>query len=161
MFTGATGYQYPPRRYNIPPHVLKAGENIIVVRVISETGTGGFVLDKSYELIAGEDTIDLKGTWKYMVGADMEPLAGRTFFSNKPAGLYNAMINPLTKYSIKGVIWYQGETNAERPEDYYALFTTLINDWRNKWQQKTFRSCMFSYLIFRNQTRIRLKVTGH
>jgi sialate O-acetylesterase len=135
-FIGSTGYQYPPRRYNIPAQLLTEGENIIVVRVVSESGKGGFVPDKPYVLITGEDTIDLKGTWKYMVGAEMEPLAGRTFFNAKPAGLYNAMISPLTNYAIKGVIWYQGESNVERPEDYYVLFTTLINDWREKWQQK-------------------------
>ena len=48
------------------------------------------------------------------------------------------MIEPLLNYKIKGVIWYQGESNAERPEEYKSLFSAMINDWRNKWQEGNF-----------------------
>jgi sialate O-acetylesterase len=48
-------------------------------------------------------------------------------------GLYNAMIAPLISYAIKGVIWYQGETNSGRAKQYRTLFPAMINDWRNKW----------------------------
>ena len=115
VFVGTTGYQYPPRRYDIPSNVLKEGGNTIVVRVISTIGKGGFVLDKPYELVSGGQTIDLKGDWQYRLGATMDPLASQTFVRWKPVGLYNAMISPLLNYSIKGAIWYQGESNAERP----------------------------------------------
>jgi sialate O-acetylesterase len=52
-----------------------------------------------------------------------------------PAGLYNAMIAPLTPYPIGGVIWYQGESNAspERAGTYAAMFATMIRDWRKAW----------------------------
>ena len=52
-----------------------------------------------------------------------------------PVGLFNAMISPLLRYSIKGVAWYQGESNAERPLEYRQLFPALIRDWREKWMK--------------------------
>jgi sialate O-acetylesterase len=58
----------------------------------------------------------------------------------KPAGLYNAMIAPLTPFPIKGVIWYQGESNTD-PEAfpiYSELFKTMIQDWRNQWAEGSF-----------------------
>ncbi|MCU0645473.1 MAG: beta galactosidase jelly roll domain-containing protein [bacterium] len=134
IFVGATSYQYPPRRYTIPPAALREGKNIIVIRVINERGKGGFVEDKSYELVAGNEKIDLAGDWQYKLGAKMEFLQGETFIRWKPMGLYNAMIAPLLNNSIKGVIWYQGESNAGRPIEYRTLFPALIQDWRNKWE---------------------------
>jgi sialate O-acetylesterase len=138
VFVGTTGYQYPPRRYDIPSNLLREGKNIIVVRVISNIGKGGFVLDKHYELSAGGQTINLIGDWQYRLGTKMDPLASQTFIRWKPLGLYNAMISPLLNYSMKGVIWYQGESNAERPVEYRELFPALIRDWRTKWNQGGF-----------------------
>ncbi len=137
-FVGTTSYQYPPRRYEIPANLLKEGKNIIVVRIISNIGTGGFVPDKPYEITAGDQKIDLTGYWQYRLGAVMEPLAGETFIRWKPVGLYNAMISPLLNYCIKGVIWYQGESNAARPFEYGGLFSTLVCDWRYRWGQGDF-----------------------
>lgn len=132
-FVGTVSYQYPPRRYDIPEGLLKAGENTIVVRVINNAGRGGFVLDKQYAIITEDTSVNLEGEWKYRLGAQMPYLAGQTFIRWKPMGLYNAMIAPLLNYQIKGVIWYQGESNAGRPWDYMTLFSSMINDWRNKW----------------------------
>ena len=82
--------------------------------------------------------IDLTGTWHCRVGTVMERLAGETFIRWKPGGLYNAMIAPLLHYSIKGVIWYQGEANAWNPGEYNALFSSLIKNWRTAWNQGDF-----------------------
>jgi len=138
VFVGTTSYQYPPRRYDISSSLLKEGENTIVIRVINNSGNGGFVIDKPYEIISGQDTIDLKGIWQYKLGAEMDPLVGETFIRWKPLGLYNAMVAPLLNYRIKGVTWYQGESNAERSVEYNKLFSTLIQDWRNNWNQGDF-----------------------
>ena len=135
---GTTSYQYPPRRYEIPTGVLNEGRNTIVVRVISNSGKGGFVMEKPYEIIAGRDTVDLRGEWRYRLGATMEPLGPQTFIRWKPLGLYNAMISPLLNYQVKGAIWYQGESNAGRPAEYRELLATLIRDWRAKWNQGDF-----------------------
>jgi sialate O-acetylesterase len=137
-YIGNTTYQYPPRRYKIPKGVLQLGENNISARIINERGRGGFVLDKPYKLIFENSEIDLKGKWKYKLGVEMPPLRGQTFIRWKPMGLYNAMINPLTNYGIKGVIWYQGESNSDTPAEYQALFSTLIQDWRKRWDQENF-----------------------
>ncbi len=137
-FVGTVSYQYPPRRYEIPAGLLKKGENTIVVRVINSSGKGGFVPDKEYELVIGDSKIDLKGEWHYKQGAGMEPLAGQTFIRWKPLGLYNGMISPLINYGIKGVIWYQGESNAGRPMEYRELFPAMIADWRERFNQGDF-----------------------
>lgn len=137
-FVGATGYQYPPRRYNIPADLVKPGENTIVIRVISHIGHGGFVPDKTYAIVTNTDTLDISGLWQYRTGARMEPLAGQTFVRWKPGGLYNAMISPLLNFRIKGVIWYQGESNAGRAIEYRELFPAMINNWRQNWQQGDF-----------------------
>jgi sialate O-acetylesterase len=138
VFVGTVSYQYPPRRYDIPAGILKAGENTIVVRIINSAGRGGFVTNKEYAIESGDTSINLEGEWKYRLGALMNPLASQTFIQWKPMGLYNAMISPLLNYRMKGVIWYQGESNAERPADYNKLFSTLIKDWRKNWKEGNF-----------------------
>lgn len=137
-FVGTTSYQYPPRRYSFGPDVLKAEENIISIRVISNAGRGGFVPDKPYFLAVGADTLDLKGTWKYKQGSVMPPQEAQTFIRWKPGGLYNRMISPLLNYSIKGVIWYQGESNTRDPKQYKEVFPAMIKNWRDKWKQGNF-----------------------
>lgn len=135
---GTTSYLYPPRRYLFDSALLKEGKNVIAIRVINNSGKGGFVLDKVYKLISGNDSIDLKGIWKYKLGATMDPLPSKTLIRWKPVGLFNAMIAPLVNYSIKGAIWYQGEANTKKPAEYLDLMKTLINDWRNNWKQGSF-----------------------
>lgn len=135
IFIGATQYQYPPRKYMIPENLLKEGKNIIVVRVINYAGSGGFTKDKPYKLFTGNDTVDLAGTWQYKLGTASVPIPSSTTFNYMPGGLYNAMTAPLTNYSVKGVIWYQGEANTSRPSEYEKLFTALIQDWRKQWHQ--------------------------
>ncbi|MFV0537471.1 MAG: sialate O-acetylesterase [Dysgonomonas sp.] len=132
-FVGTISYQYPPRIYNIPAGVLKEGKNNVTVRVISNSGRGGFVEDKQYKIIVGSDEIDLTGDWKYKIGAAMPPAGSQTFFQYKPTGLYNGMIAPLKNYALKGFLWYQGESNTNRTQEYKNLLSDLINDWRTKW----------------------------
>lgn len=138
QFVGTISYKYPPRRYEVESTVLTPGKNIITVRVINSLGRGGFIKDKPYQLSAGATTVDLTGEWQYQLGAAMEPLERQTFIRWKPLGLYNAMIAPLINYSIKGVIWYQGEANTKNPAEYQKTFPALINDWRKKWDQGDF-----------------------
>lgn len=56
----------------------------------------------------------------------------------KGCGMYNAMIHPLIPYALRGVIWYQGESNASRAWQYRKLFPDLIRDWRTRWGQGDF-----------------------
>lgn len=135
-FVGNVTYQYPPRWYNVPENVLVEGRNVIVVRVVSNSGRGGFVSDKPYELKVANSVIDLKGVWKLKLGCTMPPTPGTTFFRWKPMGLYNSMIAPLLNYNKKGVIWYQGESNTGNPLEYATLLPTMITDWRKSFNQK-------------------------
>ena len=137
---GNTTYQYPQRRYKLPEGVLKPGKNLFVIRVTNTGGKGGFVPDKPYCLFAGTDTVDLKGTWHYKVGDVFAPFTGGgggggLSFQNQPTALYNAMVSPGIKYTIKGFCWYQGESNAGKPDEYAKLLPALIRDWRTKWNQ--------------------------
>jgi len=136
---GYTTYMYPQRRYNVPADLLKAGKNILVVKVTNNNGKGGFVPDKPYCIFAGHDTIDLKGYWEYKVGQVYEPrsggFGGAINAGNQPTALYNAMIAPLINYSVKGFLWYQGEANTGRAQEYARLQPAQIADWRNKWKQ--------------------------
>ncbi len=135
---GETPMQYIPRRYHIPKGILREGKNTIVIRVINLSGDGGFYQDKPYFLKIGEETIDLSGSWQYRIGVKSDPLPTPFFVMWQPCGLYNGMIAPIIRYAVKGAIWYQGETNAQHPEDYEHLFQSLIIDWRKKWEECDF-----------------------
>ncbi len=139
---GNITYQYPPRRYEVPAGLLKAGKNTIVVRVTNTFGKGGFVPDKRYELTDDSTAIDLRGDWLYKVGQVFKPLGrsmgdseGGFAFSaqNEPTGLYNTMVKPATDYGIKGFVWYQGESNTGNAKEYNSLLRALISDWRIQW----------------------------
>jgi sialate O-acetylesterase len=129
---GNVTYQYPPRRYNIPDTLLKAGENTIALSITSNSPGGGFIKDKAYQIEFDDTIIDLKGEWNYKLSCKTGPFPSTTNIKMKPSGLYNGMVAPLTNYAIKGVLWYQGESNADRPGDYKELTSTLIEDWRSK-----------------------------
>jgi sialate O-acetylesterase len=133
---GTTGYQYPQRRYALKPDVLKPGKNVFVIRVENQHGKGGFVPDKPYHLEAAKQILDLKGYWQYKVG-EVYIKSVRTGTAGisaqaQPTSLYNAMIAPLRNYSLKGVLWYQGENNVGNAIAYKKLLPALITDWRNQ-----------------------------
>ena len=135
QLVGTTGYRYPPRKYDFGPGLLRAGKNVITVRLVSTGGLGGFTLDKNYQLTAGGQTLDLRGPWQYKLGATMPPAPGSITFQYQPGGLYNGLVAPVLPYAIRGVLWYQGESNVGRPDDYYALTSTLVQDLRTHFQQ--------------------------
>ena len=137
-FVGSVGSQYAPRIYKIPNGLLKEGSNIIVVRDISYIRHGGFVPGKEYEISVGDKKINLEGEWKYKLGTIAEPLEDRLFTGKIPTGLFNSGIAPMLDYRIKGVVWYQGESNTSRAFEHYDLFKLLIKDWRQNWHQGNF-----------------------
>ena len=134
---GAVTYKYPPRKYKLKKGILKAGKNLIAVRVVVNDGQGEFVADKPYKLFIGENEIDLKGEWKYKIAAVIEEDKKEEIFIQwQPTGLFNAMIAPLLNYKIKGVCWYQGESNTGREEEYKDLFKKMIRLWRKRFNQE-------------------------
>lgn len=132
VFVGTTSYQYPPRIYKVPASVLKAGENLVTVRLINSGGRPSFVKGKPYCMAIDGDTVRLSEQWKYRLGCEMPAGRGGVSFQNIPTGMYNSMISPLRNLTFKGALWYQGESNAGRPGEYEALLTAMLKDWRVK-----------------------------
>ena len=134
-FAGTTGYQYPPRIYRIPAGILKPGVNNITVRIISNGGQPVFVQEKPYKLICDDESINLKEEWKYRLGTPMPSAPNMMFFCYKPVCLYNTMIAPLQHYTLRGTVWYQGESNVSRRNEYATLLTAMMADWRRTFSQ--------------------------
>lgn len=130
---GNTTYRYPPREYVIP--ALPEGRCVIAIRVISKDG-GCFTPGKQYLLVTDAGSVNLNDTWRFRRGATTIPPAPEVFFQYKPTGLYNGMIAPLRRFAVKGVIWYQGEADAENPERYAEKFRRMVNIWRADWGQE-------------------------
>jgi sialate O-acetylesterase len=133
---GNTTYRYPPRKYSVPAGLLHAGQNHLAIRVVCNDGQGGITMDKPFYLWTDtpeeeKEKIELAGTWKYHVGVRCEPRPAGFFIHWQATGLFNAMISPVLRYPLKGVIWYQGESNIDRPEDYARFFPAMIQDWRS------------------------------
>jgi len=135
---GQTGYQYPPRIYSVPANVLTAGKNTVSIRVTSYSGNAGFVKDKRYELDLTGESVSLTGEWQYKVGARADDMAKTTTLHYQPASLFNAKLAPSLGLGIKGVIWYQGESNTGRSKEYETLFPDVIRDWRKHFNQGDF-----------------------
>jgi sialate O-acetylesterase len=132
---GKTNDWYTPRKYAIEPGLLKAGKNTIVVKVTDNAGGGGLVSPAGdLFLTAGNEQIPLSGEWTYRPSATTIQFKVKEKGPNVfPSQLYNAMIAPMIQFTIKGVIWYQGEQNTYEPDRYRSMFPAMIQDWRNKW----------------------------
>lgn len=126
------------RTYQINKSVLKTGKNKITIRVEDYVGGGGiFGKIKKLFLETNTEKVSLAGNWKYNKGMIVStPIPSDSFSPNNfPTCLYNGMIAPITDFPIKGVIWYQGESNSYRAYEYQTLFPLMIKDWRKQWKQ--------------------------
>jgi len=127
------------RIYEIPEGVLKAGRNVIAVRVLDYMGGGGLWGSADQLKLADSEgaVCSLAGTWLYKVGVDTMKTPQSLEFPKQiyqePTVLFNAMISPLVPYGIRGAIWYQGENNAGQAYQYRTLFPAMIRDWRKHW----------------------------
>lgn len=153
------GHWQTPRKYTIPAETATTGEVNLAVRVLDVRGGGGIFGEpkqmKIYPSDKPENIIPLAGSWKYLPVAIIHarnfrlfdiPTQQYYFMENMPVEfgpstptvLFNAMINPIVPYTLKGVIWYQGESNAGNPELYSRLFPAMIESWRKVWNQGDF-----------------------
>lgn len=142
-----------PQRFAIPAALTGGPTLSLALRVFDERGRGGLrgqpgelFLERA-DLPEGAERVrlPLAGTWKFLVETRLPQLdpdfAARPVpppalgHPHAPGALYRTLIAPLVPYALAGVIWYQGEANAGRPEQYRALFPTLIRDWRKAWGQ--------------------------
>ena len=125
-----------PRTYTIPGNLVKAGKAVICIRNTDDHGDGGLYGDGKIMYVQGPDgtRIMLNNVWKVTLSVSFEGMpksAARE--PNMPTVLYNAMLRPLAPYAIKGAIWYQGESNAEKSYRYRELMEDMILDWRSLW----------------------------
>ena len=135
------------RAYPVPGRLVRGGKNVALVRVYDMGNMGGITGEKGdlrFE-VPGMEPLPLAGEWKYKIGINLKDLGPRPELpmnllapQNAPAYLYNAMINPLIPYAMRGVIWYQGESNAGRAYQYRTLFPLMIRDWRQRWHEGDF-----------------------
>jgi sialate O-acetylesterase len=145
---GQTGDEVPnfwqhQRQYRIPEGVLRPGKNVIAVRVWDGQGAGGFIgpaaamaLSTSKEIIA-----PLAGEWKYKIEVSRPQYPGDPPNQGNPNGasvLYNGMLHPIKNYTIKGAIWYQGESNAGQFVEYRKRLPAMIQNWRDDFQVGNF-----------------------
>jgi sialate O-acetylesterase len=132
---GGAGWN-SPRSYKIPASSLKAGQNIIAIRVLDSAGGGGFgaKADAMQLLLGDGKAMPISGDWKYKIGGKIGelpvPPVDIKAHTTAPTILFNGMISPLLPYGIKGALWYQGEANTGDPKQYETLLPALISDWR-------------------------------
>lgn len=131
-FVGNTTYEYPPRIYDVPSGLLRAGENDIVVHLISQKGVPHFTPGKRYQLEIGEHIILLADTLQMAIGCTRPERPRGTAFVDCPSALYNAMIAPLRQFPFRGIVWYQGESNIDTPHRYADYLTALAASWRQQ-----------------------------
>lgn len=122
------------RVYRIPAAAVRVGRNVLAVRVTDGGGGGGINGATSLTFGDGAER-SLAGTWKFKVG-EVSFLPDGQQINKVPSVLYNKMLFPLLPLAIKGVLWYQGESNANNMKQaaaYRAQFATLITSWRHEW----------------------------
>lgn len=148
---GATN-EIGDREYPIPANLVKAGRNVLTVRVLDFGHNAGGLqgVDFHYWIApvgAETEKISLAGDWQFRDGTTFPrdskfrpptPRANPAATSQTPAALWNGMIAPLVPYGLRGVLWYQGESNAGRAGEYRELFPLLIKSWRAAWDEGDF-----------------------
>jgi sialate O-acetylesterase len=133
---GSINSGYTERNYAIAAGLLKAGENSITIRLTSPTTGISFNPKNNYQIKFDNASIALNSPWRFKFGIEKELLPkGNGLSLHSPTAYYYAMIKPMANYSLKGVLWYQGESNIPKPEEYQGLLSSLINLWRKDWQQ--------------------------
>ena len=135
---GSTEGYNVPRKYMIAAGILKAGKNTLAIKVDDTGGGGGIYGDEeNMNLTIENNKQSLSGDWAFRIAA--VPNSNASLGPNDyPSLLFNAMLYPLIQYSIKGALWYQGETNAGRAYQYGTAFPLMISDWRQHFKQGNF-----------------------
>ena len=139
-FVGGVQGWNTPREYAIAPGALRGGDNVIAVGVLDTGGGGGAwgpASDKAL-ILADGTRIPLSTGWRYRVAAPLVDLADapRTPWigGSGLTTLYNGMIAPLGPWGLKGVAWYQGESNVAASREYSTLLPALIANWRKRFE---------------------------
>ena len=128
------------RAYALPKGLLKEGENVVVVNVLDTYREGGLSGPASANVLRFKDgsSAPLSNPWKYrrVAGSDTPPRAPWQTAAGLST-LYNGMIAPLGRYNVRGMLWYQGESNTFEAARYRDLLRTLRDDWRSRFGAQT------------------------
>ena len=127
------------RVYHVAPTLLHAGLNTVAVQVADEGGFGGIYgdADMLYVQAQGGTRHSLAGDWRFRPVPSTVTITALDGKNQLATLLYNKMIHPLIRYPLRGVLWYQGESNAG-PGDavrYREQFAGMIKAWRADWRQ--------------------------
>ena len=127
-----------PSEYLIPAETLKAGENQIAVRISANRTNGGMRgLPEDFFLTVDKDTVSLCGSWRIAKGfdyKDYKPVAPKKIsLKRRPSITYNSLVHPLIPFTMKGMLWYQGESNMNNSEVYGEYITAMIGEYRERW----------------------------
>jgi sialate O-acetylesterase len=131
-------FSYPrPVKVEIPAQLVQSGENVLSIRLAMPWGeTQVFGKKEQFFITNSSHSISLNLVQGWKVNDQLEPIIPLAeSYQNNPAFLFNGMVAPVVPYSIKGFIWYQGESNAGQPQLYEKMFQQLIVDWRKIWNQ--------------------------
>ena len=158
-FVGNITYMYPPRNYKVPAEYLKKGENVVEIHLYAAESGAGFVPDKEYSVETVKGTVSLDQGWQHKAGRRMPRRDAQVFLQYKASGLYNSMIAPITKCP-KGVIWYQGESNAGRADNYAELLKTMISAWRAHFQNPDLPFYIIELAAFEHSERETAETSG-
>jgi sialate O-acetylesterase len=123
------------RRYPLPAGVLKAGVNTVVVNVLDTYRDGGLAGPLDAQALRFDDgtRVVLDAPWRYRIAPAAEAPPGAPWqAATGLSTLYNGMIAPLGAYGLRGMLWYQGESNTGEAAAYPALLRTLRDDWRRQ-----------------------------
>ncbi|HQL21307.1 MAG TPA: sialate O-acetylesterase, partial [Opitutaceae bacterium] len=143
-WVGASSWVENPRVYPIGPDVLRPGKNTVVIRVLKTKPDGGFNTPAGdLKIVLGDgSSVALEGAWKGIVSVDARaphpmPLAYENY-PTMPSVLYQGMLRPLAPLALTGALWYQGEANQFKAQQYRTLLPAMITDWRTAFGQGDF-----------------------
>lgn len=129
-------YAYPePVVALVPRQLVCPGKNTLTVRLAIPFGSPEAEGDPGLFYLSARnhgERCELSGEWLATTCPDTIP-ASLEEYRNFTSALFNGMVNPCMQFGIKGVIWYQGEDDANRPQLYEKMFNALVQDWRKKW----------------------------
>ncbi|ATC23770.1 sialate O-acetylesterase [Caulobacter vibrioides] len=133
---GSTQGWDTPRTYRLAPGALKAGRNVLALRVIDMGGGGGPWGKAALKglTLADGTFVPLPTAWRYKIAAPLSqtalPPSAPWLGASGLTTLRNGMIAPLVPFGVKGFAWYQGEANVTEAQEYARLMPAMIADWR-------------------------------